>query len=64
MGLAVLVDNPLVLVHGVGVGELSVTFGAFDHDAFMEDADVFGELGPDGVGLGTLVAVVGLFHAV
>jgi hypothetical protein len=56
-------DHPLVLVHGVGVGKLPVTFCTFDHDAFVEDTDVLRQLGPDSVGLGTLVTVVSLLHA-
>ena len=56
--------RPLMLVHGVCVRELSITIRAFDHDALVEDPDVFRQLRPDGVRLLALVAVVSLLHAV
>ena len=62
--LARRVNRPLVLVHRVGVGELAVALRALDHDALVEDPDVFGQLRADGVRLLALAAVVGLLHAV
>ncbi len=53
-----------MFVHRIGVGKLSVALRTLDHDALVEDPDVFGQLRPDGVRLLALVAVVGLLHAV
>ena len=47
MRLAGGVDRPLVLVHRVGVGELAVALRTFDHDALVEHADMFAQLGPE-----------------
>lgn len=62
--LAGRMDRPLVLVHRVGVRELAIALRTLDHDALVEDPDVFGQLGPDGVRFLALVAVVSLLHAV
>jgi hypothetical protein len=41
------VYRPLVLVHRVGVGELAVALRTLDHDALVEHADMFAQLGPE-----------------